>query len=127
MESRPLQLPVRGARVTRRITAAEARLLADAATPGPWSVDDGGTEIYVRSAKSVGALAACMYGHPEENARLMAAAPDLAASLIAAEAERDALREEARSALAKYDAVYCDDGYNGDREAALAKLREAVK
>jgi hypothetical protein len=47
--------------------------------------------------------------------------------LRALEAERDALREEVRSALAKYDVVYCDDGYNGDREAALAKLREAVK
>lgn len=55
------------------------------------------------------------------------AAPGLARSVIALEAERDALREEVRSALAKYDAVYCDDGYNGDREAALAKLREAVK
>lgn len=47
--------------------------------------------------------------------------------LAAVTAERDALRVTIRAALAAYDAVYCDDGYGGDREAALAPLREAAK
>ncbi len=126
--------------MTRRYTGAEARELAAKATPGPWHASDDCSVCAGRE------LVANAYREPD--ARLLAAAPDLAESLAAVEAERDAgvecvralrdmlsqtererdaLRAAVRSALAAYDAVYCDDGYHLDREAALAALREAAK
>ena len=127
--------------MTRRYTGAEARELAAKASPGPWRV---GACHWVRRADRTPVAK----NTSPEDAALLAAAPDLAESLAAVEAERDAgvecvralrdmlsqtererdaLRAAVRSALAAYDAVYCDDGYHLDREAALAALREAAK
>ena len=125
--------------MTRRYTGAEARVLLEAARVQ-----------YIEPGRTV-----ILPGTNAANARLLLAAPDLAESvsaveaerdeaqgaylsleancnaqhttLLALEAERDALRAAIRSALAAYDKVYCDDGYHLDREAALAALREAAK
>ena len=141
--------------MTRRITGAEARELAAKATPGPWeriirrSVAD--VIVWAPSAPMEGMgtpiVANCEYRR--EDAALMAAAPDLAESLAAVEAERDALWNAlgdvlaAEEALREYDRpdnpttpmhalayVEARAPYVGKvREAwqALAALREAAK
>ena len=131
----------------KHITGAEALELVEAATPGPW--EHSGASVRVRGAPSVGALAVAAYGRPEENAALIAAAPDLARTVIALEAERDALWSAlgevlaAEEALREYDRpdnpttpmhalayVEARAPYVGKvREAwqALAALREAAK
>lgn len=69
-------------------SAEEARALREAATPGPWDVSRvGGREV-------VGGVAdvAMVTDEWKNSARLIAAAPDLAATVEALTAERDALR-----------------------------------
>ncbi len=124
----------------KHITGAEALELVEAATPGPW--EHSGASVRVRGALSVGALAVAAYGHPEENAALIAAAPDLARTVIALEAERDALRalvvaygqaHDARTAHSKRAGNGAEmwfaerDELNNAVSDALAALREAAK
>lgn len=128
----------------RRITGAEARELATQATPGPWGVMSEEGPIVLPNGKRAGGWShsicagsgflmeeghVCIGyaftkgdGQPDHDARLMAAAPDLAESLAAVEAERDALRAAVREVL---EAEYSRGG-NGLTEA-LDALREAAK
>ena len=118
----------------RRITGAEARELAAKATPGAWSTGDDCSVCAGRE------LVANAYREPD--ARLLAAAPDLAESLAAAEAERDALRakivaygqaHDARTAHSKRADSGAElwfaerDELNNAVSDALAALREAAK
>lgn len=121
----------------RRITGAEARELAARATPGPWeriirrSVAD--VIVWAPSAPMEGMgtpiVANCEYRR--EDAALCAAAPDLAASLAAVEAERDALRAfyEAQmaydEATGEHAARYDAESYRAEC-AALTRLDEAT-
>lgn len=83
--------------MTRRYTGAEARELAERATQGEWAIDDGFADdmlaIFRKGPPYSGAIALLPNANRAANAALCAAAPDLAASLAAVEAERDALRE----------------------------------
>lgn len=118
----------------KHITGAEARALIKAATPGPWHASDDCSVCAGRE------LVANAYREPD--ARLIAAAPDLAESLAAVEAERDALRAErdayreyyrARQALITADDAdstsvlfAAEDRVSAARER-IAALREAAK
>ena len=121
--------------MTRRYTGAEARELAAKASPGPWRV---GACHWVRRADRTPVAK----NTSPEDAALLAAAPDLAESLAAVEAERDALRVErdayreyyrARQALITADDAdstsvlfAAEDRVSAARER-IAALREAAK
>lgn len=108
--------------MTRRYTGAEARELRRGV--GPFEVSG----VVIVNAHPAAAIRCVADINDQTLGPLLAAAPDLAESLAAVEAERDALRAKASAALAAYDALHCDDGYTGARfEAALAALREAAK
>ena len=77
-----------------RISAAEARRLREAATPGPWEAhtDHQGPKVWPTHGAGVDCyIADCDPLHAEGNAALIAAAPTLAATVEALEAERDDL------------------------------------
>lgn len=134
--------------MTRRITAAEAQELVARATPGPWGVWSEEGPITLPTGKTAGGWsysvcafegtvrqAACRdaphvcVGHAfakndeaEHDACLMAAAPDLAASLIVLEAERDALRKAVlslRETNAEFDTPIEDHGEWARKSAEL--------
>lgn len=91
----------------KHITGAEALELVEAATPGPWHASDDCSVCAGRE------LVANAYREPD--ARLIAAAPDLAESLAAVEAERDALSR----------ALFLSDAARDNEESAyLALLAE---
>ena len=129
----------------RRITGAEALALKAAATPGPWADDYERTSYVHAPPSSLGdGEWICEVNYPSgaANAALLAAAPDLAESLAAAEAERDALRakivaygqaHDARTAHSKRADSGAElwfaerDELNNAVSDALAALREAAK
>ncbi len=118
--------------MTRRYTGAEARELAAKASPGPWTsrVRDG--VRYVDAPRDGGgASIVCELFSRGADASLAAAAPDLAESLAAVEAERDALRAAARELLGAYGDFSVEYPPTIDEaarfHAALAALREAAK
>ena len=117
----------------RIYTAAEARALREAATPGPWftsgDCQTGGldyltVEVPIGPTENVSAAVLASirrYGRhknmAEGNAAILAAAPDLCLTVEALEAERDRLRAalvEAESEIERLHAVArgCHD-FNG--------------
>lgn len=130
--------------MTRRYTGAEARELAAKATPGPWIAGqyNGEPGVMTPDPRCRSLVCAMLLGPTEANAALCAAAPDLAESLAAVEAERDALRVErdayreyyrARQALITADDAdstsvlfAAEDRVSAARER-IAALREAAK
>ncbi len=132
----------------RIITADEARVLREAATPGPWRVTD-----YDTVAPSIGCGGwdiAVVHGDddgrpwdaddsepvaplPLSDAALIAAAPDLAATVEALEAERDALAEACgllgerldRHAVKRAESY--EAGRDAEREAVVAFLRREAQ
>lgn len=82
--------------MSERISADEARRLREAATPGPWDVDNTGWNQHrpatakVKLAVPNGVYLAQSISHPD--AALMAAAPALAASVERLEADNQRLR-----------------------------------
>lgn len=110
----------------KRYTGAEARELAARATHTSFAVT-AETREYAATIRDVrGAVVArCKLVC---DANLLAAAPDLAASLAAVEAERDALWAAAQAVLSAYATLGSFEGRTGaPLEAALAALREAAK
>ena len=113
------------------ISAAKAKELLDAATPGPWRMQtaacDHGDADEHTAIKGGGALVvACV---EDTNAALIAAAPDLAATVVALEAERDAALDFIRrEGYRRCDIAACNcgswhGGYAGDR---LHEIREVL-
>ena len=97
---------------TRIITADEAKSMLASATPGPWMRDG----LYVRNDPHDVALAralddegnGCGESFAPHNANLLAAAPDLAATVVAQAAEIERLTREltaARAALRNENAA----------------------
>lgn len=81
--------------MTRLVSAEEARGLLEGATPGPWrsqiaACDHGDAEEHA-AIKGGGSLVVTCVG--DQDAGLIAAAPDLAATVIALSEERDRLRD----------------------------------
>jgi hypothetical protein len=106
--------------MSRRIyTAAEAKALREAATPGPWftsgDCQTGGldyltVEVPIGPTENVSAAVLASirrYGRhknmAEGNAAILAAAPDLCLTVEALEAERDRLAR-----ILAWDAGFCD-------------------
>jgi hypothetical protein len=109
-------------------------------TPGPWDVDEGDFSIY---QLETGDQIAEMFGHqtPDEveaNARLMASAPDMLATIEALRAENARLREALKPfalsehKIERWFGMDIPDSYNvvsqwvtvGDLRAAAAALKE---
>ena len=101
--------------MTDQLTDAEVKALLDDTTPGPWRLrkaylDDDAVEIVPRKVRGkaspeVGSwaeLATVQIEYtdstPKANARLIAAAPDLARALLDARAENARLRADAQAA-----------------------------
>ena len=79
------------------ITAEQARALREAATPGPWVVEDDGPEYGLCVVMPSG-TSACVGAAGGPVAALIAAAPDLAATVEALHAEVARLRAEVDAA-----------------------------
>jgi len=124
------------------ITAQRARELVEAATPGPWTSRVRDSIRYVDAPRyGGGANTVCEAFSRGADASPAAAAPDLARTVIALEAERDALRAAVREYVAALDASdeseadvrrsarhveRANEAYE-HMSAALAALREAAK
>ena len=105
--------------MTRLITADEAQALLDGATKGSWSAEPYGVVAAMPDSRNT--QVACAFGRAENsderrdvgalrdaNARLLAAAPDLAATVVAQAADLARLRAAVRelaSAEAAHDAA----------------------
>ncbi len=102
--------------MTRRYTGAEARELAAKATSEALEVGHGFEGAYVLNKNREHPFYAhCVGARAVERAALLAAAPDLAESLAAVEAERDALSR----------ALFLSDAARDNEESAyLALLAE---
>ena len=72
------------------MSAEEARGLLEGATPGPWYVDSSGRGVEYASP-DIGAVEVVAWT-ARGDTKLIAAAPDLAATVIALSEERDHLR-----------------------------------
>jgi len=98
---------------------AELRRLLDAATPGPWMVDDEGDDVAVIVDEgdefSFIQIAADLHQGDDglTDARLIAAAVNALPALLDAAAERDALaaKVERVRVFAEQMVSDCDDGY----------------
>ena len=77
-------------RVSRLVSAEEARGLLTWATRGPWYVDSSGRGVEYASP-DIGAVEVVAWT-ARGDTKLIAAAPDLAATVIALSEERDHLR-----------------------------------
>lgn len=123
--------------MTRRYTAAEARELVEASghlASTPYRIDPRDPRSILRAD---GDRVAVLEGPAwDTDGPLFAAAPDLAESLAAVEAERDALRSLVREYLAAFDrwATALDNGHAGSRlgigravDDAVDALREAAE
>jgi hypothetical protein len=97
----------------RTLSGAEALALLDGTTPGPWAASfDAADVMFVTQSCEPHADVATDVDACEADARLMATAPDLAASVahhearaLRAEAERDALRERYADAVEEAPAL----------------------
>jgi hypothetical protein len=127
-----------------RVSAEEARGLLEGATPGPWTHDGPGGEIATAprcfifgGGRIVSDYPRMGNGHGDANAKLIAAAPSLARTVIALTEERDAYkrakaenderfmleRDEARAALEALP-KWGDYGWRDAAASVAAKLRE---
>ena len=109
----------------RTITAAEAQALLDGTTPGPWRAEPFGVVASVPD--DIGNQVACAFGRVaaahievgalrDANAALLAAAPDLARTIIAHVAEIERLR-----------AIIDDAGATLDSEHLATCVRAATR
>ena len=103
---------VTGPHMSTRITAEEAKKLLDGTTPGPWRARKGRNalgEVRIVESSRVDIDVACVIDvrAPQDGAdsRLIAAAPDLAATVIAQAAEVEQLTRELTEARATITGV----------------------
>ena len=116
------------------VSADEARVLREAATPGPWSVlDDGNTgcrDIRGTTGDTTHdtAFTPGLWDDDMDaaNARLIAAAPDLAATVEALHAECAALRRQVGELTALGVSIHkaAAAAMDAERDAVVAWLRE---
>lgn len=113
--------------MNRRYTGAEALELAAKATkrPGQWGAVGNETLCFLYDGK--GAVIASIEGHSKlATGTLLAAAPDLAESLAAVEAERDEAQGAYLSLEANYNAQNTTRiALEAERDALRAKLHDA--
>jgi hypothetical protein len=111
--------------MTRRIiTADEARVLREAATPGPWHVGRSALcdclrpcmNVYAEHGEDV--TRPCRSDVSEGDAPLLAAAPDLAATVEALHAEVARLRALVREAYREGFAASDEMGWHSDDSAS---------
>jgi hypothetical protein len=108
----------------RIISAAEARVLREAATPGPWHVGRSAlcdcwrrcVNVYAEHGEDV--TRPCRSEVSEADAPLLAAAPDLAATVEALHAEVARLRALVREAYREGFAASDEMGWHSDDSAS---------
>jgi len=108
----------------RIITADEARVLREAATPGPWHVGRSALcdclrpcmNVYAEHGEDV--TRPCRSDVSEGDAPLLAAAPDLAATVEALHAEVARLRALVREAYREGFAASDEMGWHSDDSAS---------